>query len=792
MLDSDQQAVTLETSAGELVGTLCYMSPEQVSGQTRDVDTRCDVYALGVILYEVLAGSVPFSFRGLAITEAIRIVRDDEPERLGAVNPTCRGDIETIVGKAMEKDRDRRYASAAELAADLRRFMRDEPIQARPTTALYQLSKFARRNKALVGGVLATMVALVLGLAGSLYFLQQSKQRAAQLQHVADFQGRMLTEIDVEEMGRQLISDVRKSALKRAVDVGDDALSNGFGEQFDRFVSRIDATGIAARLLDEQIISNAVMTVDREFGDQPMVDAELRMSLSQVYDSLGLYEKAADQSELAYDRRAGALGDDQPDTLLSLRKVGMMQAMAGDYPDAVEKVQTALDGLRRARGENDRDTIRTMMNLGNVQTDMGNYEKAEATLQAALDRSRQAFGTNDRLTIDIMGQLGVMYRITEMPDKAEPMLKEALDASRKTLGEDDLETIRLTQSLAIFYNSERRHKEAQPLLIEAYKKCGVRLGENHPETLSHGHSLAESYVLSGQYDLAEPILRDVLQRRRDVHGSEHPAVIRSLNTLSHLLMRTKRKPEAADLLEETYGLAKRVLGKSNNTTTVAAFNLASAYKELGEYERAKTYAEIAYEGRSATFGPDHYRTLLVRGELGEILMTAGEFEEGAALFADLLTTLRETDAQKTRLYSSVLSRLAQARIAIGKSADAEPLCRELLAFCEEHLASSPAIVAWAQRLVATSLIHQQKLDDAKALLEKAIEGFSSKLPEDHWHLVYTRALLYAVQSMLGDEESVALLREAATTLKDNPETIDYDQRAWAMSQLNALTERVDH
>lgn len=179
LTDSDVQAATLHTDVGQLIGTVPYMSPEQVLGDSRQIDTRSDVYALGVILYELLAGRLPYAVRGRSIPEAVRAIREDEPTRLSSINPLFRGDVETIVAKALEKDRDRRYQTAAELAADLRRYLRDEPIVARPASALYQLRKFARRNPAIVFWLTTTVVVSALGaiVAGG-YAVRERAQRA--------------------------------------------------------------------------------------------------------------------------------------------------------------------------------------------------------------------------------------------------------------------------------------------------------------------------------------------------------------------------------------------------------------------------------------------------------------------------------------------------------------------------------------------------------------------------------------------------------------------------------------
>ena len=196
---TDSDVMTMQTAVGDVIGTVPFMSPEQVIGDSSTIDARSDVYSLGAVLYQLLSGRLPADVSGRSIPEAARVIRDDEPTRLGALATTCRGDVETIVHRALEKDRERRYQSAAELAADIRRFLAHEPIVARPVSTLYQARKFARRHKGFVGGLLATFVVLVIGVVVATMLAVRANRSADALRRAVYAQGLMLASARLED-----------------------------------------------------------------------------------------------------------------------------------------------------------------------------------------------------------------------------------------------------------------------------------------------------------------------------------------------------------------------------------------------------------------------------------------------------------------------------------------------------------------------------------------------------------------------------------------------------------------
>jgi len=241
--NSDLDAMTLLTEAGQLVGTIAYMSPEQVVGDSAQIDARSDVYSLGVTMFELLAGRLPYDVHGLPVPEAARVIREEEPSHLSSVNSILRGDIETIVAKALEKERERRYQSARELSADIRRYLRDEPIIARPASSFYQLRKFAKRNKIFVGGVAATMASLMLGLIGMTWFAA-SEAKQHRLADASEQKAQRNLELAERRSYRESIHAAETALEKRDATCArmdlDNAIESLRGWEWHHFRSRLD------------------------------------------------------------------------------------------------------------------------------------------------------------------------------------------------------------------------------------------------------------------------------------------------------------------------------------------------------------------------------------------------------------------------------------------------------------------------------------------------------------------------------------------------------------------------
>jgi tetratricopeptide (TPR) repeat protein len=613
---------SLFTELGVLVGTPEYMSPEQAELTALDIDTRTDVYSLGVLQYELLVGALPFERRELrqgAFDEICRRIREEEPSKpstrvskLGETSTTLaknrrtdppalarelRGDLDWITMKALEKDRTRRYASVDEFAADIRRYLRHEPVGAGPPSAVYRTKKFVRRHR--VGVAFAAVVVLMLiGLAVSM-----SIQAA-----------RIARERDTAEQVSEFLVEL--------FEVSDPSEARG--------------RTITAR----EVLDRGVERIETELADQPEIRGRLLHTMGRVYRDLGLYESSGPLLEEALDNRRELYGDDHPETLVALAAVAQLNLSRGRYNVAEGHYRRLLELSRRVRGREHRDTLAAMNGLGNVLRILGRRDEAESLLADALNAQRRLLGTGDTITLATMVNLAVLHVRQGRFDDAEPLFLEALEIRRQR-GEDDSPGMFPTiTNLAWLCVKQGRYEEARDWYAEALDGQKRVLGDEHPETLATMVNLANMYRILGAGEQAEPLFLEALEVQQRVLDPEDRDIAVTRGTLATLYMLQKRYDEAEAQYLAALEIMRASLGEEHSNTLTTKGLLAEVYLRQGRIEQAEsTYLETVAT-RERVFGADHPETLDVLHNLGRMYRDLGRYGEAEEILTRVVDSRR--------------------------------------------------------------------------------------------------------------------------------------------------------
>ena len=516
--DADVQAVTVQTQIGQLVGTLPYMSPEQVLGDPAQLDTRSDIYSIGVITYELLTGRLPYAVRDSVVHEAIRVIREDEPSRLGTLDRTYRGDIETIVAKTLEKDKERRYSSAAEVATDIQRYLNDEPIVASPPSRSYRARKFVQRNRWPVAAASAGVLGLMV-FAGSM---------TVQAGRIASERDRANHEAAVSKRVSEFLTGL--------FEVSDPDIARG--------------REVTAR----EILDRGAADIEAGLADQPEVRAQLMATIGAVYYKLGLFPEAEPLYVEALEIRRQVLGSDDAETLGTMNNLGTLYMNQGRLAEAEPLYVAALAGRRNVLGSEHPDTLVSTNNLAILSRKMGRHDDAERLYTEALAAQRRILGNSHQDTARTMNNLSELFRIEGRLAEAVPLQEEALAARRQVLGDDHTETLSSVNNLAELMRMQGRFEEAGALHRDALVIKRRLFGDDNFDTAITVHNLACLDREMGNYEEANRGFEEAQRVFEDSLGPTHPFVVENLVQHADLLRRAGDESGAARLEEHAAGI----------------------------------------------------------------------------------------------------------------------------------------------------------------------------------------------------------------------------------------------
>jgi len=646
---------TMMTLDGHLVGTPAYMSPEQVTG-CQVMDTRSDVYTLGVLLYEVLTGTLPFETERLEktpLSSLAQIICEETPPRpstrvMRAATPEAesrqparqlagrlRGDLDWIVMRALEKEPSRRYQTAFAFASDIRRYLHDQPVEAGPPSGLYRLRKFSQRHRGELLAAGLVLVALVGGLISSLVFAARA-----------------------DEQRRLVARELEKSREFAAFTI--DMLAG-----VDPAVAQGEDTAILQRMLGD-----AVERLEREPPEFPEVEAEIRNLIGTARDKIADVEGAEEQFRRALALARASLGESHPTTLQIWRALGLTYVKMTRLDDARRELTAVVDASRAALGDDDPQTIAAMFDLGSLEYVAGNYERSRAQMEQVVERRRAVLGDRHEDTMSARNSLAAALDELGEYEAALAIYREVLAFQLAALGPDHPHTLGTQNNIASSLGSLGRDEEAVVLLEQVLEGKRRVLGPDHPSLIVAMNNLSGAYRTLGRLDEAETMLRQAVETSRRAAGERDLRTLILTSNLAGLLIATERFAQAVELLTPAIPLCEESMGPDHPLALAMLSHLARARLGVGEARGASEVAAELVLRADRSLPADGAARADHRRLWGETLLRAGDAAQAERVLGEAYELYRAGvgapgDAPKAAAL------LAEACDALGRGDEAD-------------------------------------------------------------------------------------------------------------------------
>jgi serine/threonine protein kinase/Flp pilus assembly protein TadD len=711
---------TVFTAFEQFIGTPAYMSPEQATLTSLDIDTRSDIYALGVLLYELLAGKTPFDAKELLAIgrdEMRRTIRDQEPprpstrlstlpgqelsttaQRRGVDAPKLvselRGDLDWIVMKALEKDRPRRYETANGLARDIERHLNHQPVAASPPSNLYRLQNLFRRNKLAFAAGAAVFGSLLVGLSVStwMFFRERTaRQEQVRLRQAAQAAQRNEATLRLEaDTARTNEARLRLQAQAGEKKAEAEAARSEQVVQFLKEMLKGLGPSVAwggDRTLLQEMLKQTAERIGQRLTNQPDVAISLRLSLAETYEELGLYEPEAEIAEQALLFAQSTLGNESLPVANSLAQLGWAEWRLGRLNQADTHLRESLALRRKLLGNEHALVADSLVKLCFVLNNKKKSVESESAAREALALLKKLHGDEHPDVARSLATLATALRMAGRYDEAEPYAREALTLHRKLLGNGHYDTTTALNKLALVFMGQRKFAEAEDLMRESLATQKKLLGEKHPELVLSLDLLGQILSARKQAE-AEAMYREALALQKKLHGEEHPKVARALTKLAVALRDQGKLAEAEAMHREALTLRKKLLGNEHPEVAQSLNNLAIALGEQGKPAEAEAMHREALTLRKKLLGNEHPDVAQSLYNLANLLTSQGKLAEAESAFREALNLLRVTSANTARHVTPwlgvVLHHLADVLRKRKVLAEARSLAEEAMTLYQGH------------------------------------------------------------------------------------------------------------
>jgi non-specific serine/threonine protein kinase/serine/threonine-protein kinase len=653
---------TAFTPHGQLIGTPEYMSPEQAAMTGVDVDTRSDVYSLGILLYKLLVGTLPFDPKELrrgGYLEIQRRLRESEPPNpstrltklAGEANEAAqrrstdvvtllreiRGELDWIVMKALEKDRERRYGSAAALAADVERYLENRPVHASPPNPLYRLRKFVRRHRAGVATAVLVFVSLILGVIGTttnmiraLRAERVASEEAETARQVSDFLVDLFQVADPAEAQGDSIT------VRQVLDVGAEKIERDLGDQpltQARLMHTIGSVYRQLGLYEEagQLLENSLEIREKSISGDALEVAASLVSLSDLERSEGNYAEAERLAVRAVSIREETLGSENPELAEALRVLGSALMRQGKSDEARPTLERAVEIYQRVLGPSHPDLAQSQAVLAGVYWERGEYDTAEPLFLKALETFEQTLGPSDYRVRTTLNDLAALYWSQGKLERATALYQRALEIKVRVLGSDHPTVAGTLNNLALVFDAQDRLSEAEPLLVRGISILEGSLGEDHDTTAMLVANLAWIYYRQGRMAEAEPLYDQALAVYNTKLGANHSRVAILLGDQAKMFADQGKADRAIGNLQRAAAIWESNFNPDHPRVAECLHSLAGIYSDQGRLEEAETSYRRALEIRLDKLGPEHPAVEETRSKFVELLRHLGRSDEADRL-----------------------------------------------------------------------------------------------------------------------------------------------------------------
>jgi serine/threonine protein kinase/tetratricopeptide (TPR) repeat protein len=754
---------TLYTEVGMLVGTLEYMAPEQAEVNNLDIDTRADIYSLGVLLYELLTGSPPFTSKELRTAgydAMMRMIREVEPPKPStklsssdelpsiaanrklepkSLRKLVAGELDWIAMKCLEKERGRRYETANGLAMDVQRYLADEPVGAGPPSKVYRVRKFVRRNRGPVAAVSFVLLALVAGVIGTTWGLISTRMARIEEQIAKETALKRLGQI---EKGNEILASIFFELRPESEKKEGKPLRALLGERLEQAIAQLqeEAIGNAVTVAKLQsilgrsllglgyaekaipLLRQSLVTLSDHLGPAHIHTLPSMYNLAWAYQKAGRLDLALPLSEESLKLHRATLGSDHRATLGSMQNLAVCYLDAGKLDRALPLLKESLTLLKAKLGPDDPDTLGAMDNLATAYGDAGKLDLALALNEESLKLHRAKLGSDHPYTLASMESLAVTYGAAGQRDLALSLYEEALALRKAKLGSEHPDTIFCMINVGRALKSAGKLEQALPVLEEALRLAKAKLGPDHPHTLAAISSLAGAYQDAGKRDLALPLLEETLKLRKAKLGPDHPDTLTSMDELATGYQAAGKLELALPLKEASLELRKTKLGPDHADTLDSMDSLGQAYLDAERLDVALPLLEETLNLTKAKCGPQHPRTLRSMNSLAGAYTKAGKLDVALPLLEEALTLVKATHGPGHPVTVVSMNNLGHAYLDAERLDVALPLLEETLNLMKAKLGSGHPVTLNTMNGLANGYGRAGKLDLALPLFQQAAEG----------------------------------------------------------------------